>query len=55
MIYEEHYSSSVHNSNKNPGHLRMITIISAVQLFRDQEGCALMVLLIRSELISGCK
>lgn len=37
MIYEGHYTLSVHNSNKNPGHSRMITIISIVRLFGGKE------------------
>lgn len=37
MIYKRHYTLSVHNSNKNPGHSRMITIISVIRLFRERE------------------
>lgn len=44
MIYKRHYTLSVHNSNKNPGHSRMITIISVIRLFRERERSALTVL-----------
>lgn len=54
VIYKGHYILSVHNSNKYPGHSRMITFISVIRLFGERES-AVVVLFVSPELISGCK